>query len=298
MKKNDLKKLLIQLGNGYDLIYTWSGTRYLYAIVEKKGTKYFFKLARKTETNINIDNEIVWNTEINKKLAKSDIPICHPNIIEIGEIENRKFVILEYYPPNKGLYNENLSSEFENYIDTIINYMFWVQELKIKFPVDKLYKDKLKENITNIIIQQTKLYIKDIGTLDNYYKLRNIIANSKINELKTAHREIKPQHLFILNNKLGLIDSEWATSFMPKHYDIAASYARVFTQCRSPEVANKLLDAYMIKVDDLGTFKSNFTALLAWRSIGEYRDAVINSELYDEHKLLINKIVTNQIFEN
>lgn len=232
---------------GYIIISSSENKRYKHIILKKKD-QFFLKVAKKNP--INIKNQISWNNQINNL---SSLKLCVPKVIESG----KNYALFEHF-------SKPVGNDLENFIPKIVDLLFWIKGLKIRLPLDNV--KNFKHDIGNTkgkILQLAKSYSQG----KNFPELLKIIKDTKFRNRALAHCEIKPDHMFDVNGKIGIIDAEWASMKIPEHYDFTSCYARTFI--RNPRWAEKLFLQYKKRCEDKDRFMEQFKGLLAWRAIGE-----------------------------
>ena len=264
-----------------------------------KGKKYFFKIASHKKLNTNLQNEISWNTQINTLTKEEQKPFHMPTVIQQGLWKGRRYAIFECFPSKHccSFSNRKLKKDFSNSIPLIIDFLFWLRTIQIQLPLDTSTIVHDIGSTTKSILAHAIQQSKDTGK--NCKKLLDIIHRNKIRRTSLAHCEIKPGHIYNHHGTLKIIDGEWASQKIPEHYDIVSLYARVYTKSQNPRMAKNLLQQYLKKCVEhhiyIREFKKQFKAILAWRAIGEYREALRRQKVYPEHERLL-KISSRNIF--
>jgi len=298
--RNDKHGLVKQYCGKNNLqVITVERERFVRAHLKDGRQEYFLKLSFDTVLNRNLENETVWNKEISIQAKQDRKLFCVPQVFDEGRLNGMPYFLSEYFPQDRCLSQKGkLSSRFKKFIPLCVDFLFWLRTLKIKLPNDSV--STFREPYNNMVFSTAKGYTKDIDR--DFKDLLSVIQNTNFKNTSLAHVEIKPDHLFDVEDKLGIIDAEWASNNVPEHYDVVSCYARTYAKAQSPEMADLLLLQYFQAVQkhklDVNQFKQQFRGLLAWRAVGEYRDAYRGKSVNPEHEELIRKVLKNQFVFN
>lgn len=298
-------------GMGYTLNWRQEDTfsQMLLGIVEKDRELYYFKMGLSVKSAERVLNEAIFYRQITNQ--PRPLPVTAPQVLAVGAFENRTYLIREYIPPNShlALVGGNLRSDFSRrYVPIVSGAAAALQPLFIELPYEVLAdKEFGREKITSRAVKlAAQRYERDLIGL-SFSDQKQLLEINKLMgsthflfERNLATSGLDPWRLADFNGRLYLLDTEWASRLYPRHYDLAASVARLWSNYpQQPEAATDLLNDYFS--NHLGTNKTrdieHIRGLLALRTVGEWRDITLGGKpLPEQHRRLAAFVISNAIW--
>lgn len=292
----ELEKYLSRAG--YRIIKIEQPWRHVTAVLDKDSKLQFFKLGSTSEISETTINEYLFNRQAYEQCIKKGFTFEVPETYDSGNWKGLFWFTRDYCPDLAILgSNKKLQQNFEKYTPQIAKVLHEFPKLSVKLPFDSKMTQVLEKcgGIKNYILEKVKRYAKYLP--ENLANLADIVKNTELRAAGLVHSDLKPNHLYSLpGEKLGLVDSEWANNCMPRYYDVANCYQRIFVAYSRPDIADSVLKTYRrgLSASKLEQFDLEFRALMAWRALEymhyKFKDS---SKISNNSKGLSERIKSN-----
>lgn len=275
--------------NGFTLEKMELRNRNGYAYISVGSDNFFLKISARPESDLSIMNEYEYNDAVQIHSMKEQLPFTAPWMIELGKIGERSFYISESVP------DSCMKSAMDNLdacVSSIVDYLIWLRQITITLPRNAGSCIPPKEGAA---YAQAMLDIYEPLLEHRIDPLRKIVVNASLEGRTLAHCDVKPWHCYFEDGRIGIVDSEFATTGMVEHFDVAHCYGKIFTEMKDPELADDLLSIYygeMIRINKSPSWlEEEFKPVLAVVSVMCYGDAARRKEAGPYHESLITQVV-------
>lgn len=261
----------------------------------KKGNQiYFFKISPDDEKlTQRLQKEISFNQTITTVIKQSNQspPFRVPKVISTHFTPTSNWAILEYFP------GELLAKwtpardpqDLENWLVKISDTLIFLDSIKInniQLDHDSPYPKPVNEYMVDLMktwaekpLQTSFLKKTELNQLVDLVVTAPPLPNC------LQHGDFVPWHMISLDQTFGLIDSEAASIYKPRFYDLAYFYHRVFTKLWQPSIAQKFFKMFMDRSGiDSRQLTTYFLPVLAQRCTGGMFDYLNTHKIHDPDK--------------
>lgn len=253
VNSGDIAKFFIK--KGYEVLGVNQIWKSITGHLKKDGIEYYLKLANGDGSSELINNEISWNSAI-QKLAdeKGFTKLLVPKIEDQGEYNGRVYFLTKYYFGSP-LANKDYTKvgEIERFVESIADIAHFINSAEgITLSVDSAHKqgDTLREHEMKGYLDVAKQYAGAVTTNDMADLLKITQEYEKSFEFSLCHNSFEPREMIPEGDKIVLIDAEQASAYSPRYYDIAYCFVKIYVSARLPDVAKGLLHKFKAGLTD------------------------------------------------
>lgn len=257
--------------------------RYRYAKVVVGNESLFLKEAKQTETGGSFENEVAW-MEFALHLAEQR-PELHCRGLVPRAYQPSKALLTEFIDAPLVAMPKSLDADFPAHLSRFVDTLIAVDA------VGQGYNTSLPPRSRNSDYRQL-----DRGW-DAWYRRLNDEFSTKYTDLVDAakraikdtapltvcmqHGDFVPWHIFEKDEEWVIFDAEHAHHELPRFYDLAYSFSRIYTRADDSNLAKQQLALFIDRIA-LGEtdFWQQFMPVLISRAVGVLSDA-----LYDLPKV-------------
>ena len=302
INKNKIRLALEKRGiQALEINQLW---RHVHAKVRLNGDLYFLKLASTNGIGRATRNEVKWNHHMNKHLSDRH-SFKVPKIVKTGLIGDLYYYIAEFIDgvplcvSQKGASTRRLLNNIESFASSFY-------EISLMTPRSFVWDQKYKNlrSPGGRFFKRAQSFYRAVDEREELIPLLEIAHQIKeLYKPGLTHGDLTAWHM--LKGKQGeliLTDAEWASSKLPKYYDLAYCYHRLCTCTGGFKAAFKIASTYrhLLKKREKSYFEKAFRAVIAERVIGGYWDALKGSNTAEGemqyHKRLRKLVIDNELF--
>ena len=287
---------------GYTIQQIEQKYRHVTGILKKNKREEFLKLASTPIITKRTENEVAWNKQLHPHGLKPDFPFYTPKVYNSGRYGKLFWFTCENFDPKTALSDRKiLAPNFaKKFLPKVIDILITIPTLKVRLPSDKHTEKEFNHkgyNIKAVVLNYLRRYANEIKY--DYSALEKIIKQSEISGTGLAHVEVMPWHMFKYKGKIALIDAEFSSNRVVKYYDVTSLCARLYTELKRPDIYFKTVQMFEQRLSgkEKPRFREQFRALLAYRAMGQLRDATLSKKSTKYEEELISRILENSIFE-
>lgn len=271
--KTELNKKFQKLG--FKIVKMNQHFRNAYGVVESEGEQFFFKIASSRSASIMLNTEIEFNLEIARRLKRRESSFAVPEIIDdgwfgsqhyyIAELLSAKPIAPDYPKVTRGL---------GKWLDDIIEINLYLSSVRgMQFSNDRHWqriKHRAKKYMGMVKSWANIAKLQNVRPIDDLFEIASELYS--VYEPALAHGDFSAKHIFYNEEKLFLIDSELASSFHPRFYDVAHFYHRVFTSSGSRSLARSYATRFRKELSrrQKELFDKCMLPIVAARTIGSF----------------------------
>lgn len=226
-----------------------------------------FKLSSTKENSKRLQNEYNWNEAVHRIPDKKHPSFTIPQNLSCGRFNELFYLIAEKFP------NSVLSEgDLESYLHKLAKVTLEIRNLDIlknsEFFIAQMNKNPKKASYS--LLEAAKEWARQIPVnLDHFL---NILERSKDSlRFSPGHGGFELKHMFVVGNKIGLIDGELAGILGVMYYDAAFFYMRLRNDFTNHLFAQQYLHKVynLLPKDEQKTFWEEIRFPLIVRYIGD-----------------------------
>lgn len=261
---------------GYRVRYLRQHWRHLYGKLEKNGRAYFVKVASTKDIGLRTHNEVLWNQQVREAVRKHKMThLTVPKIYDTGLFKDKFYFVSGFYDgPPVATANPPDTTRLKRWMDKVVTTNLFLLDLK------EVELTELAES--EHLGTDWRGYLKLVG------RMYREVPNNHLSKILTSARELKetyepginhgdynPWHMIAQNNRIVLVDGEWASTRTPRYYDIAYCYHKLYTGSEDPELAKLYLNKVrqQLKPRQRQRMEQAIRPLIACRLIWEFWEA-------------------------
>jgi len=287
---------------GYEVKNISQKWRNVHALIQKKETKYFLKLASTEGISSRLINEIAFNEQLNIELEKRTMDsFLAPKIIDKGNYEKLSYYIAEYLSYPLLWDKQTRAGELPNKIKEVAKLNLNLLAIdSLKLPRDEEFTSVSLNDRVNRYFSKWNDFYSDVKEFDLAETMETLKEITKTFKPALNHCDFTPWHLLNAENKLILVDSEHASNYNPKYYDVVHFFHRMYTTGGSESIAKQYINTFRNELPDVATkneFDQMMRPILAARIIGGFWDTKAEGRNnYDLHIKLKKEFLTKSIY--
>jgi hypothetical protein len=245
--------------------------------LQKDGIFYFAKYSKDdTQRKSSIAVDIWWCNTVATLRHTYDLPFCTPAIVAHGH----DWYIAEWIDGQPSVLPTGNANSLEPYIGSYATCLAALDAIDPKQLAD-VAPNRDQFTPYNQLDRRWDVWSEKpiaAGLLraEDVTKARELIADYRQYVApRLQHGEFVPWHMLTNNSTWWLIDGEHASTYMPRYYDLAYIYSRIFTLLHSRAQAAHVLHAFVQKAGvDAAALHSALLPVLTSRAIGMHFDAI------------------------
>jgi|GEM_PF-2063821 len=274
--------------------------RHLTAFGRYRGQSAVFKLASTLRTNPYTRNEWRWNEAVGQIPEAKRPHLAVPRNLDAGEFEKKFYLITTRFPGN------HLVKPKQSLPESVHNLLPKVAAATRELELLPLATDTIfaRQGLIphtkagpEILESATKWASYVPIDLDPFLKIIDLAKNS----IRTCpiHGDFVLRHMFVVHQKIGLIDGEHARQYGPNHFDVAQCYIRIRNDHAAPRAAQEYLHYFfkLLSTVDQQSFWQELKPLLIQRYIGDLWGAAKNPRRLAELAQLGNEILHDTVLD-
>lgn len=302
-KKIDLPEVALYFQKGgYSVVEIEQIFRHVHGKLSKRGRDYFFKMSSTPVIGERTRNEASWNKQINLKIeGRESINMAVPKVYEEGTFKNNFYYVSDLF---KGEFlatkNPPDVKDIEQWLDKIINVLRFFLDQNINdflFPRDISELNNIS-SFSDFFYNQDLLIVNELARKDLSGLLAEEKKLDKYYKPALNHGDFVPWHMIENGSKFILVDGEHGSRKLPKYYDVAYLYERLFVGAQSPELAKSFLSKFIEGFDfeTKNKFDNLIRPLLANRIISSFWHAKNENRKNDFIEELKKNFLENNLY--
>ncbi len=258
-----------------------------------------FKLASTLKVARYTRNEWAWNDAVNAVPVLSRPHLLVPTNLAEGMFGRLFYLIAEFYP------GEPLAQGHEVLSDRVAELLPLIAQVTreielLPLPLDSQFgrrhtRRKNYQAGERLLSSAIEWAAQVPLNLDKY--LQVIEQARPSTQTSPAHGDFVLRQMFVLDDKIGLIDGEHAGLKAPRHYDVAQLYIRLRHDFKAHALANQYLQLFkaLLTPAEKTTFWEEIKPVLLQRYIGDLWGSAKNPAKLQELELVGQEILSDQI---
>jgi len=260
----------------YEVIEIDQIFRNVHGQLKKNNKFYYFKLASTIAIGERTQNEVVWNQQLCELIKKDGIAFFDmPKVCESGYFKDKFYYVSTFHDgPLLASKNPPDARFLEKWLDKIIAaniYLLGLNLSAVSLPRDT---NELKDitDFSEFFYNQNKKLCNSLKEFGLSRVLEAVKGSKVVYESGVTHGDFVPWHMIGEEDKFILLDGEHGSTKLPKYYDLAYFYFRVYTWARSPRLALSYIQEIKksLPKEEKARFNETFRPLLANRIIGAF----------------------------
>lgn len=238
------------------------------------GTEQRFAKVSKPGYEGQLENEVWWNlTCARLQAAAPEIPVQAPTVLEYGS----NYYVAPFYNGSALIDKDATREAVPPHSDFLVQTLVAFDGIGLIHSGDPLYKSSIPN-----------AYSKLTGKLDEQLKqplAAQYITGAGVDKAKAViekyrsrlqsclqHGDFVPWHMIVTIQGVVLIDGEHAGVALPRYYDLAYLYTRLFTRLHAHEAAADILKNFLLQAKP-ERFEQAFLTVMTSRVLGIHLDA-------------------------
>ena len=250
-----------------------------------RGEEWFLKIASSAETGRALRNEVAWN----RCLAGRRIPgIEIPQVALAGRVGELPFFLSTWYDvaPVFDLRTGRDPRVLRRSLPVIACGLAALSRTRCNpLTWDRPYRRVVSP--ARRFFRRSRWYRAqvDLPELDSMVELASEVTNHYQPGL--SHGDVTPWHMYPRGDRVGLVDAEMSATLLPRFYDVAFFYQRVFTCAKYPDLARLFVAEFVryLTPPERRQFERSFRALCAERVLGSYWDESQGGRTFSSSRL-------------
>lgn len=304
-KLNPLKVQQFFESKGYQVCSVSQHFRNAYGRLRRGRESYFFKLASCSELSLAIQNEIVFAREAKPQFQKTLPWLLLPTVVEKGSWDNRSFYISNFFtgsplaqPRVGGTRN------LRRFLQVMVEVTLSFSDLDVpSLPYDRRWKrlKRPERKFWKEIVAAYRLAsVQEVRPVEDLFRISSEVVENF--ETQPSHGDFVPWHFLRgADDGLVLIDTEFASAYRPKFFDVAYLYHRVYTATGRRDLARAFAAEFRSRLprSNRKGFDILFRSLVAFRTMACFVEFIvadlppIQERLY---KRLSREILTHDLY--
>jgi hypothetical protein len=280
------------------IIQEW---RHLIAFGNFQNKKAVFKLASTLTTAQTTQNEFYWNEAVLLTPQNSRLNFTVPQNYSSGQYNKLFYFIAEWFtqPPLITTHSTD-TSKLSPFIHQIALATYELENLPISnncnFAQSSKSKRQKQTPIGHRLLASTTEWASQVPL--DLSKFVYEVEKTK-NNLKTCvgHGDYVPRQMYLVQNKIGIIDGEHAGLKGPLYYDAAQFYIRLRLDHKAATLAKKYLLEFkkLLSKSNQEKFWQDLKPVLIQRYVGDLWGAKANPKKLTDLSLLGKEILDDKI---
>lgn len=257
--------------------------RYQYAKVVVDNESFFLKEAKQTDTGGSFENEVAW-MEFASHLAEEH-PELHCRGLALRGYQPCEVILTEFIEAPLVATPKSLDANFPSRLSRFVDVLIAVDKVGQGYHTS-LPSRSHKPNYHQLDKGWDAWYRRlndefSIKYADMVEAARRAIQDTPPLTACMQHGDFVPWHIFEKEEEWVIFDAEHAHHELPRFYDLAYSYSRIYTRADDSNLARQQLALFIERIALEETdFWQQFMPVLITRAVGVLSDA-----LYDLPKV-------------
>ncbi len=256
----------------YNLVQNY---RHITGLVTKDGVDYFFKMASRQGLSVFIENEFAWCHAVKDRKISEDWPFLIPTMFGEGKMDGLSWFLCTYIPGKDAKDDPSILNEVAKPTAHLIRTIL-TTPLKEGLPLDKERGNlSEKSKLLAKIISYEEKASKNIPDLFKFLR-----DNISWLQAAPARGDLGAGSFRKDNdNRIWLIDSEYAMQRNIKFYDLVYFYYRLYVNAERPDLAESFMSEFRKIYEISKNDEKIIKWMLVYRIIGGYNEAKSDPQL-------------------